>query len=155
MRMGYSLTGAKNRPAMPPVSVTKPTSSAASTSEAYFRGYIDPLAQGARAALRQEPALCAAGQLGSGHAELDRRDARASSASGAATIPTPYLPVLAGRVVESAEVSDRFLWDFRRTLADMFADNHYKVATEFLRQRGIGTYAKPRACRSRFPKTRC
>ena len=41
--------------------------------------------------------------------------------------PTPYLPALTGRVVESAEVSDRFLWDFRRTLADMFADNHYGV----------------------------
>ena len=56
--------------------------------------------------------------------------------------PTPYLPALTGRVVTSAEVSDRFLWDFRRTLADMFADNHYRVATEFLRQRGIGTYGE-------------
>jgi len=26
--------------------------------------------------------------------------------------PTPWLPVLTGRVVESAEASDRFLWDF-------------------------------------------
>jgi (4-O-methyl)-D-glucuronate---lignin esterase len=32
---------------------------------------------------------------------------------------TPYLPVLTGRIVESAEVSDRFLWDFRRTIADL------------------------------------
>src|ERR1035438_8632401 len=27
----------------------------------------------------------------------------------------PWLPVLTGRVVESAEASDRFLWDFRRS----------------------------------------
>ena len=32
--------------------------------------------------------------------------------------PTPYLPVLVGRVVDNAATSDRFLWDFRRTLAD-------------------------------------
>jgi len=35
------------------------------------------------------------------------------------------LAVLAGHVVESAEISDRFLWDFRRTLIDMFAENFY------------------------------
>src|SRR6185369_14081139 len=56
--------------------------------------------------------------------------------------PTPYLPVLTGRVVTCADVSDRFLWDFRRTLADMFADNHYKVAPEFLRKQGIRTYGE-------------
>ena len=34
----------------------------------------------------------------------------------------PWLPVLAGRVVESAEASDRFLWDFRKTLGDLIAE---------------------------------
>jgi hypothetical protein len=56
--------------------------------------------------------------------------------------PKPYLPALVGRVVESAEVSDRFLWDFRRTLADMFAENHYGVATEFFHKQGIQTYGE-------------
>ncbi len=31
--------------------------------------------------------------------------------------PLPWMPVLAGQVVESAEASDRFLWDFRKTIA--------------------------------------
>ena len=35
----------------------------------------------------------------------------------------PYLAALAGHVVENAEVTERFLWDFRRTVADMFAEN--------------------------------
>jgi len=39
--------------------------------------------------------------------------------------PVPFLPVLTGRVVDSPEVTDRFLWDFRRTIADLFADNYY------------------------------
>jgi hypothetical protein len=35
----------------------------------------------------------------------------------------PWLPVLAGgRIVGSLEQSERFLWDFRRTIADLFAD---------------------------------
>jgi hypothetical protein len=36
--------------------------------------------------------------------------------------PVPYLPVLSGRVVESPEASDRFLWDLRRQVADHLAD---------------------------------
>lgn len=32
--------------------------------------------------------------------------------------PTPWLPVLTGRIVGSAEQSDRFLWDLRRLVAD-------------------------------------
>ena len=35
--------------------------------------------------------------------------------------PLPWMPVLTGRVVESAEASDRFLWDFRKTIADLIA----------------------------------
>ena len=56
--------------------------------------------------------------------------------------PTPYLPVLTGRVVESADVSDRFLWDFRRTIADLLAENHYGVATEYFKAHGVGLYAE-------------
>ncbi len=36
--------------------------------------------------------------------------------------PIPWMPVLTGHVVESAEASDRFLWDFRKTIADLIAD---------------------------------
>ena len=36
--------------------------------------------------------------------------------------PSPYLPVVFGKVVDSPEVSARFLWDFKRLLADLFAE---------------------------------
>jgi hypothetical protein len=52
--------------------------------------------------------------------------------------PTPYLPALAGRVVGSADISDRFLWDFRRTVADLLADAHYGTMEEMARQHGLG-----------------
>ena len=38
---------------------------------------------------------------------------------------TAYLPTLAGYYVESGEVSERFLWDFRRTIGDLIAENYY------------------------------
>lgn len=37
---------------------------------------------------------------------------------------TAYLPALTGRIVGDLDTSNRFLFDFRRTLAGMIADNH-------------------------------
>jgi (4-O-methyl)-D-glucuronate---lignin esterase len=56
--------------------------------------------------------------------------------------PIPYLPVLAGRVVSNASTSDRFLWDFRRTLKDLLADNHYGVLRQVLQEHGMGYYTE-------------
>jgi len=36
----------------------------------------------------------------------------------------PYLPVFTGRCVESMDVSDRFLWDLRRLVADLLASEY-------------------------------
>ena len=36
--------------------------------------------------------------------------------------PIALLPVMTGRVVDSAKASDQFLWDLRRTVADMIAE---------------------------------
>jgi hypothetical protein len=38
--------------------------------------------------------------------------------------PLPYLPVLTGRIVGSADQSDRFLWDVRRMVADRVARDY-------------------------------
>ncbi len=56
--------------------------------------------------------------------------------------PTPWFPVLTGRVMESAAASDRFLWDYRRTLADLIAENHYALITQMLHERGMGHYGE-------------
>lgn len=39
---------------------------------------------------------------------------------------TPYIPALVGEVVETREISNRFLHDFRKTFADLVIDNHYR-----------------------------
>ena len=49
----------------------------------------------------------------------------------------PYLPVLAGRIVESRPVSNRFLNDFRRTIGDLVADNHYGLFVAGAHRHGL------------------
>jgi hypothetical protein len=51
--------------------------------------------------------------------------------------PTRYLPVLAGYMVGSAEMSDRFLHDYRKTIADCMADGHYRRFAQLCHERGL------------------
>ncbi|MGF7149848.1 hypothetical protein FHS96_003505 [Sphingomonas zeicaulis] len=50
---------------------------------------------------------------------------------------TPWLPALTGRIVGDREASDRFLFDFRRTLADLMADNYYGRMQHRANQAGL------------------
>jgi len=52
----------------------------------------------------------------------------------------PYLPVLAGRIVDSRETSNRFLWDHRRTIGDLFAERYYGRLRELSQRHGLGTH---------------
>jgi len=56
--------------------------------------------------------------------------------------PLPWMPVLTGQVVESAAASDQFLWDFRKTIGDLIADEHYGQVQASLKDRGIGHYGE-------------
>ncbi len=56
--------------------------------------------------------------------------------------PLPWMPVLTGQVVESAEASDRFLWDFRKTIGDLIADEHYGQLEATLHEWGMGHYGE-------------
>ncbi|MGD0739008.1 MAG: glycosyl hydrolase [Terracidiphilus sp.] len=54
--------------------------------------------------------------------------------------PLPYLPVVTGRILGSREISNRFLFDLRRTVADLIAENYYDRFEDHARKRGLGTH---------------
>ncbi len=51
--------------------------------------------------------------------------------------PMPYFPVFSSVIVGSAEISDRFLHDYRKTIADCMADQHYKHFADLCHQNGL------------------
>ncbi|WPR70128.1 glycosyl hydrolase [Flavobacterium sp. NG2] len=54
-----------------------------------------------------------------------------------------YLPTLAGYYVESGEESERFLWDFRRTIGDLMAKKYYGRMAELSHQHGMLISTEP------------
>lgn len=54
-----------------------------------------------------------------------------------------YLPAMTGKIVESKEVTERFLWDIRRVQADLLADNYYGEFDALCNQYGLVSYCEP------------
>jgi len=64
--------------------------------------------------------------------------------------PVPWLPVLTGQIVDSAEASDRFLWDFRKTIADLTSTEHYGQLEDTLHEWGMAHYGESHEGRRAF-----
>ena len=57
--------------------------------------------------------------------------------------PLKYLPTFTGRVVNNRKMTERFLWDMRRTVADLFADNYYAHFAELCHEHGLLSAVEP------------
>jgi hypothetical protein len=141
LRMGYSLTGKKNHPATPEAT-----------------GYeVDKLSHDHVASYMQQYTRMISGAVAPYYAKSFRYFLMDSWEAGQENWtesiltefrkrrgydPLPYLPALTGHIVKSSEASDAFLWDFRLTIAELLAENHYKLATDILAKQGLGLYAE-------------
>ena len=142
LRTGYSLTDEKNHPATPEGTGPEVDKFDASAVRAHLDAYMKPVTEalgglvGAKGLRYLLTDSWEAGQENWTARMLAEFRARRGYDA------TPFLPVLAGRVVDNAERSDAFLWDFRRTLADLIAENHYGTITAFAREHGLGYYGE-------------
>jgi hypothetical protein len=142
VRLGYSLTGRQNHPASPEATGLEVDKLDAEAVRRYINHYLD-LYQSATG-----------GKLGAGGLEYMILDSyEAGHMTWSVNFPqefqkrrgyslVSYLPVLTGRVVNSVEESEKFLWDFRKTIGELISDNHYDVIGEELQKRGMKRYTE-------------
>lgn len=50
---------------------------------------------------------------------------------------TPYLPIMTGLPIENAAISENFLYDVRKTIAELIVDKFYKTLAAFAREQGL------------------
>jgi hypothetical protein len=55
----------------------------------------------------------------------------------------PFLPTFTGRVVDSPAVTERFLFDLRTTVAELFKENYFEYFRDQCHRRGILTAIEP------------
>lgn len=53
-----------------------------------------------------------------------------------------WLVALTGVIVDNASASDKFLWDFRQTISELLAENHYGQLAASAKERGLAVYGE-------------
>lgn len=135
IRFGTSLTGKTNAPATQAGTGFEVDKYSAAEVRRYLDTYFGEIARSARVDAILTDSF-EAGQANWTPALLEEFHQRRGYDA------TPYLPVLADHVVGSSEKTDRFLWDFRRTLADLIAEAHYRTIGEYAKQHHFAYYGE-------------
>lgn len=142
VRLGYSLTGHKNSPASPEATGLEVDKLNATHVKLYFNKYLDQYKDatgGLMGAKGLQYMITDSWEAGTQNWTDNMIDEFARR-RGYNMIS--WIPVLTGHIVESSKESDRFLWDFRKTLSELVAENHYDQLTEILKERGMRRYTE-------------
>jgi len=54
----------------------------------------------------------------------------------------PFLPVLTGRIIQSPEVSEAVLWDFRQVIEELIAENYFGTMHKLAAAHGLKIYSE-------------
>jgi hypothetical protein len=142
LRMGYSLTGAQNRPAAPEATGLEVDKLDTAAVKRYMDTYIE---------MYRDAAKGLVGEKGLHAMMFDSWESGFANwtpliLEGFKRLrgydPVPWLPALAGFVVESPEKSDKFLWDWRRTIQLLLKENHFDFLTRYLHNIGMIRYGE-------------
>jgi alpha-L-rhamnosidase len=141
-RMGYSLTGITNHPASKEATGLEVDKLSSTHVHTYFEHYLDNYKSAVGSLMGKKGLQYVVTDSWEAGTENWTDDMLKEFATRRGYDPHPWLPALTGHVVESAEASDRFLWDWRKTLADLVVENHYGQIAQSLHARGMGLYGE-------------
>jgi len=142
LRLGYSLIGTTNRPASPEATGLETDKLSKKHMTAYMEYYLNQYKDATGGLMGKrglQYVLTDSWEAGQAN-WTDEMIAEFTKRRGYDM--KPWLPVLVGHAVESSEASDRFLWDFRKTIAELTAQYHYDLIGDMAKERGMGRYSE-------------
>jgi len=151
LRFGYSLTGKQNSPASPEATGLEVDKFEPAYVSEYLNTYLN---------MYKEATGGLIGKKGITHIMLDSWEAGTQNWTD--KMPQyfkelrgydlmHYLPTLAGYVVDDTETSDRFLWDFRKTIGELITNHHYGTIDKVLAQWGLKRYTESHESQRAYP----
>ena len=142
LRFGYSLTGVTNHPASPEGTGLEVDKLNREDVKEYMNTYLDNYKNAVGDLMGKRGLRYVINDSWEAGTANWTDDMVAQFTKRRGYDPRPWMPVLAGRVIESSQDSDRFLWDFRKTLGELLAENHYDQINDILHARGMGHYGE-------------
>jgi len=143
IRFGYSLTGKQNHPASPEATGLEVDKMDASAVKGYFEKYLNQYKDATGGLMGNKGGLqylvtdsYEAGQ----ETWTPKMIKEFQKRRGYSLIP--WMPSLTGQIIKSAAASEQFLWDWRKTISELIAENHYDQLTDILAEYGMKRYTE-------------
>lgn len=143
LRLGYSLLGVTNHPATPEATgleVDKYDATVVrSYMDAFLEKYRDAAGPGLMGARGVQAIVTDSIEIGASNwtPHMVEQFQRLRGYD-----PRPWIPTLTGVIIGSRAQSDAFLYDFRRTLADLIASEHYGQVARSAHNAGLKVYGE-------------
>lgn len=143
LRLGYSLTGKTNHPASPEATGLEVDKLDSAAVRRYLQHYLGMYRDAAGPGLLGQRGLRAlltdsteVGAFNWTPTMIDKfRRLRGYD-------PTPWLPALIGTIIGTRSDTDKFLYDYRRTLAELHATEHYGTLASVAHENGLTVYGE-------------
>ncbi len=142
LRIGHTPTGQTNHPAPPEATGPEVDKLSKSALDAHWNGMMQPLLDeiGPLAGKSVNNSLIDSYEVGNQNwTPLFRQEFQQRRGYDI----LPYLPIFMGRVVDSVAVSERVLWDIRRTVADLMDENYFGHFAQLCHQHGLKMSTEP------------
>lgn len=143
MRFGYSLMGIENHPASPEATGFEVDKMDPGAINRYFTNYLDQYKNatgglmGAKGGLQYmvTDSYEAGAQNWTASLPMEFQKRRGYSL-------LPWLPTITGHIIKSAEATEAFLFDFRKTIGELTVEHHYDDLTTILAKYGMKRYTE-------------
>ena len=137
LRVGYASTLRRNSPATAAGKGYECDKMSVAATERHFRGYLGPLIERSRRVTGRPLDFAQMESWEAGIQNWTEDFAEAFEAKRGYDL-IPFLPVLTGgRVVESFDVSNRVLWDMRRTVGELMSERYWGTMLRLCREQGV------------------
>ena len=142
VRFGYSLTGKENHPAPPEATGLEVDKMDARAVKDYFEHYISMYMDASKGMMGKRGVQFMLTDSYEAEQETWTPLMKEEFEKRRGYSLLPWLPVLTGDIVNSAGESERFLWDWRKTIGELVVENHYDQLTEILKPYHMGRYSE-------------
>jgi hypothetical protein len=143
MRFGYSLIGKTNHPASPEATGLEVDKLDPGAVKRYFTNYLDQYQNATGGLMGSKGGLqyMVTDSWESGAQNWTSNMLQEFKKRRGYDILS-WMPVLSGRIIKSTEESEKFLFDFRKTLSEMVVEYHYDELTKILDSYGMKRYSE-------------
>jgi hypothetical protein len=148
-RFGYNLQGRRNGPASPEATGLEVDKLNAAAVRRYYDSYLSLYQEASGGGLGKTIHCLMIDSYESGKGnwtpDLEQEFRRRRGYE-----LRPWMPVLTGEIIGSAEESEQFLFDWRITLGELMAENHYDIVSDILAPYGMTRYTESHEWRKAF-----